>query len=113
MSAVITPVSETTDEVISQRRLITLRDLAARSVDAKNETQAWEFAAKRVERKSLRYSFRRFYIFSDDMTSARTVASAGLNSYDSFLLEEVHFTGRAANCRTDSTSRWNQAEKLS
>jgi CheY-like chemotaxis protein len=32
---VITPVSETTDEVISQRRLLTLRDLAARSVDAK------------------------------------------------------------------------------
>ena len=43
---VITPVSETTDEVISQRRLLTLRDLAARSIDAKNETEAWQFAAK-------------------------------------------------------------------
>ncbi len=91
---VITPVSETTDEVISQRRLLTLRDLAARSVDAKNEAQAWEFAAKALSGNPYDIPFAVLYAFSDDMTSARAVASAGLNSYGSFLLREVALSGR-------------------
>ena len=91
---VITPVSETTDEVISQRRLLTLRDLAARSVDAKNEAQAWEFAAKALSGNPYDIPFAVLYVFSDDMTRARAVASAGLNSYDSFLLREVALSGR-------------------
>src|SRR5215813_5693510 len=40
---VITPVAETTNEVISRRRLFTLRDLASRSVDAHNALQACDF----------------------------------------------------------------------
>jgi PAS domain S-box-containing protein len=91
---VITPVSETTDEVISQRRLLTLRDLAARSVDAKNEAEAWEFAAKALSGNPYDIPFAVLYMFSEDMTSARAVASAGLNSYDSFLLKEVPLSGR-------------------
>ena len=91
---VITPVSETTDEVISQRRLLTLRDLAARSVDAKNEAEAWEFAAKALSANPYDIPFAVLYMFSDDMTGARAVASAGLNSYDSFLVKEVALSGR-------------------
>ena len=91
---VITPVSETTDEVISQRRLLTLRDLAARSIDAKNETEAWQFAAKALSGNPYDIPFAVLYMFSEDMTSARAVASAGLNSYDSFLLKEVALSGR-------------------
>jgi PAS domain S-box-containing protein len=91
---VITPVSETTDEVISQRRLLTLRDLAARSVDAKNETEAWEFAAKALSGNPYDIPFAVLYMFSNEMTSARAVGSAGLNSYDSFLLKEVALSGR-------------------
>ncbi len=91
---IITPVSETTEEVISQRRLITLRDLAARSVDAKNETQAWEFAASALSGNPYDIPFAVLYRFSDDLTSARTVASAGVSRNDSFLLEQVHLNGR-------------------
>jgi PAS domain S-box-containing protein len=91
---VITPMSETTDEVISQRHLLTLRDLAARSLDAKNETEAWEFAAKALSGNPYDIPFAVLYMLSNDMTSARAVASAGLNSYDSFLLKEVALSGR-------------------
>jgi hypothetical protein len=75
-------------------RLLTLRDLAARSVDAKNEAEAWEFAAKALSANPYDIPFAVLYMFSDDMRGARAVASAGLNSYDSFLVKEVALCGR-------------------
>jgi PAS domain S-box-containing protein len=86
---VITPVSETTDEVISQRRLLTLRDLASRSVDAKNEIEAWEFAAKALSGNPYDIPFAVLYKLSDDGAKAHSVASAGISSNDAFLLNEV------------------------
>src|SRR5277367_704109 len=90
---VITPVSETTDEVISQRRLLTLRDLAARSVDAKNETEAWEFAAKALSGNPYDIPFAVLYKFNDDAAIAHAVAAAGISSNDGFLLDEVSLSG--------------------
>ena len=46
VGGVFTAVMETTDKVIGERRLRTLRDLAARAVDAKSETDAWGIAAQ-------------------------------------------------------------------
>jgi PAS domain S-box-containing protein len=86
---VITPVTETTDEVISQRRLLNLRDLASRSVDAKNEDEAWEFAAKALSGNPYDIPFAVLYKFSDDGATARSVATAGISSNDAFLLNEV------------------------
>jgi PAS domain S-box-containing protein len=43
---VFTAVIETTEKVIGERRLSTLRDLAARAVDAKSEDDAWRIAAE-------------------------------------------------------------------
>ncbi|HSB76117.1 MAG TPA: histidine kinase dimerization/phospho-acceptor domain-containing protein, partial [Terriglobales bacterium] len=45
VGGVFTAVLETTEEVIGQRRLRTLRDLAARGVDARSERDAWRIAA--------------------------------------------------------------------
>jgi len=45
VGGVFTAVLETTEEVIGQRRLRTLRDLAARGVDARREQDAWRIAA--------------------------------------------------------------------
>jgi PAS domain S-box-containing protein len=45
VGGVFTAVLETTEEVIGARRLRTLRDLAARGVDAKSEREAWRIAA--------------------------------------------------------------------
>jgi PAS domain S-box-containing protein len=46
VGGVFTAVLETTEEVIGQRRLRTLRDLAARGVDARSERDAWRIAAQ-------------------------------------------------------------------
>ena len=46
VGGVFTPVTETTERVIGERRLHTLRDLAARSADAKSETEAWKICAE-------------------------------------------------------------------
>ena len=45
IGGVFTAVLETTEEVIGQRRLRTLRDLAARGADARSESDAWRVAA--------------------------------------------------------------------
>jgi DNA-binding NarL/FixJ family response regulator len=44
VGGVFTAVMETTDKVIGERRLRTLRDLAARAVDANTEPEAWRIA---------------------------------------------------------------------
>ena len=86
---VITPVTETTDEVISQRRLLTLRDLAARSIDAKNETEAWEFAAKALSGNPYDIPCAVLYKFDREMASAEATAFAGISRGGSFLVDSV------------------------
>jgi PAS domain S-box-containing protein len=46
VGGVFTAVMETTEKVIGERRLQTLRDLAARAVDANSEPDAWRIAAQ-------------------------------------------------------------------
>lgn len=46
IGGVFTAVNQTTEKVIGERRLRTLRDLAARAVDAKNESDAWKTSAQ-------------------------------------------------------------------
>src|SRR5262249_9766065 len=77
VAGVITPVAETTDEVINQRRLLTLRDLAARSVDARNESEAWEFAAKALSGNPYDIPCAVLYRFDRNMAVAEAVAFAG------------------------------------
>jgi PAS domain S-box-containing protein len=48
VGGVFTAVLETTEEVIGERRLRTLRDLAARGVDAGSERDAWRIAATTI-----------------------------------------------------------------
>jgi PAS domain S-box-containing protein len=90
---VITPVSETTEEVISRRRLFTLRELASRSVDAKTETEAWEFAAKALSANPYDIPFAVLYRFDKDAPFAEAIASAGITRGNSFLFDYVNLKG--------------------
>jgi PAS domain S-box-containing protein len=92
---VITPVSETTEEVISRRRLFTLRELASRSVDAENETEAWEFAAKALGTNPYDIPFALLYRFDHEVSSAEAMASAGIARGNSFLLDFVNLKSEA------------------
>ena len=86
---VITPVAETTSEVISRRRLFTLRELASRSIDAKNEAEAWEFAAKALSGNPYDFPFAVLYKFDKEMTTAEAFGSTGNGGGDSFLTDVV------------------------
>jgi PAS domain S-box-containing protein len=86
---VITPVTETTERVISERRLLTLRDLAARSVDAKNEKESWEFAAQALSGNPYDISCAVLYKVDEQSTKATAVSRAGVRSDDPFFLEEI------------------------
>ena len=92
---VITPVAETTNEVISRRRLLTLRELASRSIDAKNETEAWEFAAKALGVNPYDIPFALLYRFDEEGCCAEAVASSGISRGDSFLLDFVDLKSQA------------------
>ena len=92
---VITPVTETSDKVISERRLLTLRDLAARSVDAKNEQQAWEFAAQALSANPYDISSAVLYKLTGDVTKAGAAARAGVGAEDQFFADEVDLAGSA------------------
>ena len=86
---VITPVTETTDKVINERRILTLRDLAARSLDAKDEKEAWEFAAQAMSANPYDILSAILYKVNDDRTKATAMARAGSSANDYFFLSEV------------------------
>jgi PAS domain S-box-containing protein len=92
---VITPVAETTNEVISRRRLLTLRELASRSIDAKNETEAWEFAAKALGVNPYDVPFAVLYRFDQEGSAVEAVASSGIARGDPFLLDSVDLRSEA------------------
>jgi PAS domain S-box-containing protein len=86
---VITPVSETTDKVISERRLLTLRDLAARSLDATNEAESWEFAALALSNNPYDIACAVLYKFDADVANAQLVARSGLHDDEPFFPMEI------------------------
>jgi PAS domain S-box-containing protein len=86
---VITPVTESTDRVISERRLLTLRDLATRSVDAKNEEESWEFAAQALSANPYDISCAVLYKLDERSTKVTATARAGVRSDDSFFPHQI------------------------
>ena len=86
---VITPVAETTEKVISERRLLTLRDLGTRSPDATNETESWEFAAQALGANPYDIPCAVLYKANDDLTKVDAVASTGISADDPFFLNEI------------------------
>ncbi len=92
---VITPVTETTERVISERRLLTLRDLAARSLDATNERESWEFAAQALSNNPYDISCAVLYKLDKDSRRATAAGRAGVRADDSFFLNEMELSGEA------------------
>jgi PAS domain S-box-containing protein len=90
---VITPVAETTDKVISERRLMTLRDLAAQSIDAKSEPEAWEFAARALSGNPYDLPFAVLYRLDEQCRVATSAATAGIKSDNRFFPQNVELSG--------------------
>ncbi|MET0930801.1 MAG: SpoIIE family protein phosphatase [Aeromicrobium sp.] len=71
-------VSEVTDEVISTRRMTTLRDLAARTTGQLTEAEAIAAAGEQIEADPLSLPFGLVYLLDDEGTTLRRACCAGL-----------------------------------
>jgi len=78
IGGIFTPVKETTERVIGERRLRTLRELAARKSQSKSEQETWDLAAKTLAENPYDLPFAVLYRTSRDAAVAEPVAFAGL-----------------------------------
>jgi PAS domain S-box-containing protein len=93
---VITPVTETTEKVISERRLMTLRDVAARSLDAKSEKQSWESAAQALSGNPYDISCAVLYKVNEDLSKVSAMARAGVAPDERFFLNQMELESGSA-----------------
>lgn len=80
VAGVFTPVAETTEKVIGQRRLRTLRDLATRSAQARGAVEACRVAAETLSANPYDVPFALCYLRDEAGGEARLVASAGMDA---------------------------------
>jgi PAS domain S-box-containing protein len=78
VGGVFTPVAETTERVIGGRRLLTLRDLAARGSGAADIESACRAAAETLAGNPYDVPFAGIYLFDETRTEATLVSAAGV-----------------------------------
>jgi len=78
VGGVFTAVSQTSERVIGERRLRTLRDLASELSDARSELEAWRVAAECLESNPYDVSFVTLYRLEEDAYQANSVGNAGM-----------------------------------
>jgi signal transduction histidine kinase/DNA-binding NarL/FixJ family response regulator len=71
-------VTETTERVLDERRLRTLRDLAAKAVEAKVAQDACRIAAEILSENAADIPFALLYLLDEDRKHARLFGTAGL-----------------------------------
>jgi PAS domain S-box-containing protein len=107
----------TTDRVIGERRLRTLRDLVARSMEAKEIDEACRIAAEVIGENRYDLPFALFYLPDEDLKLARLVANVGLNpghpaSPAKVGLTEMNAPGRWPVARAFETNSVQQVDNL-
>ena len=73
-----TAVTETTDLVLGQRRTATLRELAARSLEARQVDEACDIAAQTLATNPSDLPFAMLYCVEEDRSRLRLVGTAGI-----------------------------------
>src|SRR4051812_35985339 len=89
IGGVFTPVTETTEKVISERRLRTLRDLGARSVDARSEPEAWRISADVLSANPYDIPCAILYRIDSDGMKATAMGFAGIDPAHEFFPSEL------------------------
>jgi len=112
-----TLVDDTTDRVIGERRLRTLRDLAARSMEAKELDVACRVAAAVMSDNCYDLPFALFYLPDEDHKCAQLVANVGLNpgqpaSPKNFELKELNDSAFWPIVRAFETNSVQQVDNL-
>ena len=77
IGGVFTAVTETTQQVLSERRLDTLRELATSAYDAQTAEDACQIAARVLEKNTADIPFALLYLLDSDGKQARLVGVSG------------------------------------
>ena len=89
IGGVFTPVAETTDHVINERRLGTLRDLATRASKARHIREACAAAAQTLASNPFDIPFAAVYLFDESHKVAMLVGTAGIEAGSTIAPEMV------------------------
>jgi len=104
IGGVLATVHEITEKVIGERRVVILRDLAARAADAKSAEEACRIAAGVLSHHAKDVPFALFYLIDSERREARLAGAAG-----------VSFGHAASTIPLDATgapSAWPLAETI-
>ncbi len=104
VGGVFTAITETTSQVVGERRLRTLRDLGARAPEAKTAEQACRIAAEVLAENRHDVPFALFYLLEADGQTARRVEAMGVEGLETLAPETVNL---ASN---DGDDPWNFRE---
>jgi PAS domain S-box-containing protein len=100
VGGVFTAVTQTTEKVIGERRLRTLRELASRSADAATESEAWKSVADVLRENPYDVQFAALYCL-DQKGDAEAISFAGIAPDHPFLPPRIQHGDQS-----DSCSRW-------
>jgi signal transduction histidine kinase len=103
-------VQETTGQVLSERRLKTLLDLAARSAHAKTAEEACATAAEILATNPSDVPFALLYLIEPEGDRARLVSSVGLGGYQGAGTPELIRVGPSALDGNGAAHSWPLAE---
>jgi signal transduction histidine kinase len=78
IGGVLATVHEITEKVVGERRVALLRDLAARTGEARTAVEACKLAADILAKYALDIPFAAFYLIDQDAAEARLVGSVGM-----------------------------------
>jgi signal transduction histidine kinase len=99
IGGVLATVHEITEKVISERRTVVLRDLAASVADAKTAEQACTMVAKVLDHNDSDVPFALLYLIDPDRRRARLAGAAG-------AITGPDLTQESLNLENSSAMRW-------
>lgn len=95
VGGVLVTVQETTEQILSERRLRMLQDLVVRTAEAKTVEQSCQLAARALQQNLADLPFAHLYLLDERGQRARRVASVGLEPGAPGNPEEVEVTDGA------------------
>jgi signal transduction histidine kinase len=111
IGGVLATVHEITSQVIGERRLALLRELAARATEGKTAEDACLIAAETFTKDTKDLPFAALYLFDSERRRARLVASAGVETEEAATALSIevaetsdHAFGHFAFCATNQNS---------
>ena len=107
-------VSETTERVLSERRLRTLRDLGSRSFETRSAEEACEISAQILQSNTADIPFALVYLLNPERTAAHLVAVSNFDRSSAAAPQQIDLSGQSpeANWPLAAVARTQQLEHI-